>query len=544
MKRARFLNAFLFFISLIFFSYLFYIQCLRHNYYETKAKKQHQKKMIVLGARGNIYDRNGLPLATSERCYSIFCTPRYSPDKTRLINELTRLTYKGKREIRKLVKQNKFFWVARKVSNKKKEEFMEIEDPSIGFTNDLNRRYNMPEIFSNLIGRCGLDNRGIEGLELQLNEVLNGQSGFTIYQKCPTGELIPYANYPEKEPKPGRDVYLTIDLQLQATLYQHLKQCLLKEEARYAAGLIINPRTGEILALVNVGAENDKRNHVICDEFEPGSTFKVITLAYALLHGFKETNIINTEGGKVTVRGHTIHDFRNYGIITLKQAIAHSSNVAMVKISQKFDREGFYLLMRDFGLGELTGIEFPGEVTGRIPDWRKLNDVEFATLSFGQGVAVNLLQLAFVYQAIANNGVLNKPLLISSIKDHQRTVYRGRPLRIRRVIPQEYARRITEILCDVVEEGSGTAAAVEGVRVAGKTGTAQKVVNGRYSRNAIITTFIGYFPAESPEYLIAIMFDEPKKGYWASTIAAPVFKDVAQSIYQIGGLHYAIKNTD
>ncbi len=544
MKRARILNALLFFISLIFFSYLFYIQFLRHSYYEVRAKKQHQKKMIVLGARGNIYDRNGLPLATSERCYSIFCTPRYSVDKTRLINELARVSHRKKSEIRKLVRKNKFFWVARKVSSKQKEEFMQINDPGIGFTNDLKRRYNMPEIFGSLIGRCGLDNRGIEGLELELNHILNGQSGFIIYQKCPTGELIPYTNYPEKEPKPGRDIYLTIDLQLQAALYHHLKECLIKEQARYAAGLIVNPRTGEILALVNVGQKNDHRNHIICDEFEPGSTFKVITLAYALLHGFKETNIINTEGGKIKVGGHTIHDFRNYGIITLKQAIAHSSNVAMVKISRKFDRQGFFLLMRDFGLGELTGIEFPGEVPGRIPDYKKLNDVEFATLSFGQGIAVNLLQLTFVYQAIANNGVLNKPLLISCIKNHKKTIYRGKPLRIRRVIPEDCARRITEILCNVIKEGSGTAAAIDGLKIAGKTGTSQKFVNGKYSRNAIITTFIGYFPADSPEYLIAVMFDEPKKGFWASTIAAPVFKDVAQSIYQIGGLHYAIKYSD
>lgn len=541
MMRIRIFNIFLFLISLIFFSYLFYIQCIKHEYYETKAKNQHEKKIVILGARGNIYDRNGLPLATSQQCFSIFCTPQYIADKDRLAKEVAIISGKRETQVKELIDKGNFFWIEKKVDLAKRDEYLEIDEPGIGFTHDLNRQYNMPDVFMSLIGKCGSDNRGIEGLELQLNDILSGTSGFTIYQKDPTGDIFPYHNYPENKPQPGKDVFLTIDLQLQAILYNNLKACLVKEDARYASGLIIDPHTGEILALVNVGKDSDTRNHVICDEFEPGSTFKLIPLTYALMNGFKENDLIDTEGGKITVRGHTIHDYRNYGTVTFKQAIVHSSNVAMVKISKDFDRQKFFLLLRDFGFGQLTGIEFPGEVKGRLPKAKKINDIEFATLAFGQGLTVNLLQLAFAYQVIANNGVLNKPMVIREIKDKNKTIYRTKPLRIRRAIDEEITARVTDILCSVVEEGSGVDAALQEVRIAAKTGTAQKVVNGKYSNSSIITTFIGYFPAESPDYLIAIMFDEPKRGLWASTIAAPVFRNIAQTICQINSGHYAIK---
>jgi len=541
MKRTRVLNIALFFIAIVYFSYLFYIQCIKHQYYENRAKNQHEKKFVLVGARGNIYDRNGLPLATSNQCFSVFCTPRYICNKEKIIGEVALISGRPEREIKKLVEKGKFFWIERKIDVLKRDKYLDIDDSGIGFTHDLKRQYNMPEIFASFIGKCGLDNIGIEGLELQLNDVLTGKSGFAIYQKDPTGDIFPYHNYPERDPCPGQDVYLTIDLHYQAILHANLSECLIREDAKYAAGLIVDPNSGEILALVNIGRNGDTRNHIICDEFEPGSTFKLITLTYALLNGFREDDLIDTEGGKYKVHGHIIHDFRDYGTVTFKQAIAHSSNVAMVKMAQEFDRKEFLLLMRDFGFGQLSGIELPGEVKGRLPDSDKINDVEFSTLVFGQGLTVNLLQLVFAYQAVANGGNLNKPIIIHNIKNHDKITYQSKPLRIRRVIDSETAESATDILCSVVTEGSGYEASMEGVEVAGKTGTAQKVVNGSYSSSSIITTFVGYFPADSPDYLVAIMFDEPKRGLWASTIAAPVFKNVAHSIYQINSHQYAVK---
>ncbi len=541
MIRTKLLNILLFLISIVFFSYIFYIQFFKHGYYEKRARQQHEKKYVLFGSRGNIYDRNGVPIATSEQCFSVFCTPRYTVGADRLARELAFVSGGSRDELRKLIRSRDFFWVEMKVDQEQRDRYLKINDPSIGFTHDLNRRYNMPEIFTSLIGRCGTDNRGIEGLELQFDDVLSGDSGFTVYQKDPTGSIFPYHNHTGKEPESGSNVYLTIDLQLQAILYDKLSDCLKKEKARYAAGIIVQPRSGNILAMVNVGSDHDNRNHIVCDEFEPGSTFKLMPLTFAIQNGALETDIIDTEAGKIKVHGHLINDYRDYGIVTLRQAIAHSSNVAMVKLSRKFDRESFLLMIRDFGFGEVTGIEFPGETRGRVPDAEEVNDVEFATMVFGQGLTVNLLQLGMAYQAIANDGVLCKPTILREIRDGGRKIHEGRPLRIRRIVDASTAQRVTEILCSVVEEGSGTAAAFNGIKIAGKTGTAQKVIDGKYSNSAIIATFVGYFPADDPEYLIMLLIDEPKSGYWASTIAAPVFREVAQSVHQMSSHHYAAR---
>ncbi len=541
MIRTKMLNFFLFSVSLVFFSYVFYIQCFRHQYYEKKAKQQHEKKFILLGARGNIYDRSGVPIASSEPCFSIFCTPRYAGNVSKLVREVARISERSLTQIRHLVDKGDFFWVDMKVDIEKRDRYLAINDPSIGYTHDLNRRYNMPDIFESIIGKCGLDNHGIEGLELQFDEALSGEAGFAIYQKDPAGDIFPYNNYPEQVPQPGMDIYLTIDLQLQAILYDKLKDCMEKEDARTAAGLIIEPQTGNILAMVNVGRNGDQRNHIICDEFEPGSTFKLVALTFALENGANETDKIDTEAGKIKIRGHTINDYRDYGVVTLRQAIAHSSNVAMVKLSREFDREGLMLLARDFGFGELTGIEFPGEVRGRLPDADAMNDIDFATFVFGQGLTVNMLQLGMAYQVVANSGVLNKPNILQAVRDGEKNIYEGTALRIRRVIDESIAERLTDILCSVIEEGSGAAAAFNDMRIAGKTGTAQKVVNGSYSNRAVIATFVGFFPATDPDYLILLMIDEPKSGYWASTIVAPVFREIALSLYQMSSHHYAAK---
>jgi len=541
MKRIKVFNALLIGSALVYFIYVFYIQCLRFGYYQKIAKLEHEKKMVICGARGNIYDRSGVPLATSQPCYTVFCTPRYSTSKNILASSISRISGRPQAGIKKEIENGKFFWVDKKISLDRRDQYLNLNDPGLGFTHDLNRQYNMPEIFGSLLGMCGTDNKGLEGLELQLDQYLTGRSGFVIYQKDPTGEIFPYHNYPEREPKPGQDVYLTIDLQLQAVLYTNLKDYLVKEDARSASGLIIEPTTGEILAMVNIGRNGDDRNHALCDEFEPGSTFKLVTLAYGLMNGHREGEKINTEGGKIKVGGYTINDFKNYGIVTLRQAVAHSSNVAMVKMSRDFDRKKFSLLIRDFGFTQMTGIELPGEVRGVLPDLPRMKELEFATLSFGQGFTCSLLQLAFAYQAVANRGVLNKPYLVREIRQGNKIAYQAKSLRVRRVLDSELAVKISDILCGVVDEGSGSEAKLEGIRIAGKTGTAQKVVAGRYSNTAIITTFIGYFPADAPQYLVAIMLDEPKKGLWASAIAAPVFKRVAQSICQMNSSQYAIK---
>ncbi len=541
MKRMKLFNGLIFSISCAFFCYIFFIQCIKFKHYQNISRREHQKKIVLCGARGNIYDRNGLPLALSEPCFSVFCTPIYSRARAKLMRGISEISERPLSEIKELVEKNKFFWIERKISARKKDEYLNLNDPSIGFTHDLNRIYTMPKIFGSVLGKCSIDNRGLEGLELLFDNILTGISGFIVYQKEPNGDIFPYYKYPEKEPMSGQDLYLTIDLQFQTILYSHLTECLKQEDARRGSGLIINPKTGEILAFVNISTDGQQRNSVVCDEFEPGSTFKLLGLAYALQSGIKENDKFDTHGGKITINGHTINDNKNYGKLTLGQAIAHSSNVVMAELSRKFDIENFLLFVKDFGFTQPTGIELPGEVRGRLMREKNLNDIEFATLLFGQGITCNFLQLTFAYQAIANSGILNKPILVMKIMEKDRITYQARPLKIRKVVESDIAQKVTDILCGVVDEGSGIEAKIEGMRVAAKTGTAQKVIDGKYSSSAIVTTFVGYFPADEPEYLIAILVDEPKKGLWASSIVAPLFRKIAQSVCQAANLQYAIK---
>mgnify|MGYP001585799403 CR=1 FL=1 len=244
MKRIKLYNGLLIGTALVYFVYVFYIQCLRFGHYQKIAKLEHEKKMVICGARGHIYDRAGVPLATSQPCYTIFCTPRYSTSKNILASSISRISGRSLTSIKREVGTGKFFWVDKKISLARRDLYLNLDDPSVGFTHDLKRQYNMPEIFGGLIGKCGTDNKGLEGLELQLDQFLTGRSGFVIYQKDPTGEVFPYHNYPEREPKSGLDVYLTIDLQLQAVLYSNLKDYLEKEDAQSASGLIVDPNTG------------------------------------------------------------------------------------------------------------------------------------------------------------------------------------------------------------------------------------------------------------------------------------------------------------
>lgn len=539
MRRVKIINALFFIISLVFFLYIGYIQCIRFRHYQKVARREHEQRMVLAATRGNIYDRQDQIIASSAQCFSIFCTPRYSNDPRRLARDLAALSRRTLSDVSDKISAGTFFWIERKVPLEKKEEYLALKDPSIGFCHDIHRRYNLPELFTSVVGRCSSDNQGIEGLEYYFDDLLRGKSGFVVYQRSATGDLFPYVNHPEKDPEPGRDLYLTIDLQLQSILYAHLKNAMEKESARAASGIVVDPRTGEILAMANIGSDKDTRNHAVCDEFEPGSTFKIVPLAFALLNGAKSDNTIDTEGGKIKVANHVVRDYRDYGVVTLREAIAHSSNVAMVKLSKDFDRRDYFVLLRDFGFTQPTGIELPGEVSGRVPDPGKMNNVEFATLSFGQGITCSFLQLVFAYQAIANDGMLCKPIIVREVRHQHRTVYRARPLRVRTVMDATLAQRITDILCTVVDKGSGTEARVDGIRIAGKTGTAQKVVDGRYSSTKVIATFIGYFPADDPEYLVGIMLDEPSKGLWASTIACPAFKQIAQSIWQMNGHEYA-----
>ncbi|HID31976.1 MAG TPA: penicillin-binding protein 2, partial [bacterium (Candidatus Stahlbacteria)] len=291
------------------------------------------------------------------------------------------------------------------------------------------------------------------------------------------------------------------------------------------------PQSGKILAMVNVNG-GSCHNSVVSDEFEPGSTFKIVTLASALIEGLNLDEKIDVSGGKIKIYGHTIHDFRDYGILNLKGVFVHSSNVGAVKIGKRIRPGIFFQTARSLGFGNLTGILLPGEAKGKIYRPAEMGRMRYANNCFGQGVTVTLLQLTNSYAAIASGGRLYRPMIVEEIRESKR-VYAFKPFLIRRVLNLDICEKIKEVLAAVVDTGTGKLARNEVFKICGKTGTAQKAGVGGYLPDRIITSFCGFFPKDDPQYVVGIMLDEPDVGKWASQITAPIFGTIVASMIRM-----------
>lgn len=538
MKRSALINLYftLFWIGML--AFLFYIQIVKRSHFQTLARIQHEKKIELLPERGDLYDAQARLIATSTHCYSAYVLSKYVKNKKRAAQLLAKSNLGSYDEFFSKLREKQFFWLKRKFEIREKEMIEALDIFGVFILDDMKRTYPFGSLFTSMVGKVDADNQGIEGLEYELNDILKGVKGYSVFQKKPSGEGFPYHRYPSQEPKAGNDVYLTIDLDVQEIMYDEIKTQVKDCEAAAGMGLALDVRTGEILALVSISNGQPWRNTVINDEYEPGSTFKILTAAAALTKGWQETDQIDARGGFIKYCGHKIKDYRDYGVITFKQIFEFSSNVGVVRVSQTLDRDKFNLIGRNLGFGEKTGIELPGEAKGTFVVNRKTSNINFANIAFGQGVTTTLLQLSQAYAAIANGGRLFKPHIIKEIKNGNAIVYESEPVFVRQSVSRELATRLVAIMEGVVANGSGVKAKVEEVTVAGKTGTAQKVVNGSYSHDKIIASFLGFFPAEAPCLLVAIVVDEPTKGKWASDLCAPVFRRAAKRIINLPKYNY------
>ncbi len=538
MKRITLLNLFFTVLWFIVLAFLFYIQLIKSNHFQAMAQIQHKKKIELLPKRGDLYDASGRLIATSYHCFSAYVLPKYLDNKKRAARRLADAGYGSYNKFIENFKDNGFLWLKRKFTEQEKKKIEDLDIFGVFIIDDMKRIYPFGELFASMVGKVDADNQGIEGLEYELNDYLKGEKGYSIFQKKPSGEGFPYHRYPNQEPIAGFDVYLTIDLDLQQILYEEIKAQIDETSASSGMGLILEPVTGEILALVNICNGRPWRNKVISDEFEPGSTFKVVTAATALDKGWRESDLIDARGGYIKYCGYKIKDFRDYGIITFKETFEHSSNVGVVKISQSLDREKFNIFARNLGFGEWTGIELPGEAKGNFVVNNKTSNIRFANICFGQGITTTLLQLSQAYATVANGGRLYRPYIIKLIKRNKNVYHQGEPILVRQALSKNLTDRLIAILTDVVENGSGVKAKVEDMSIAGKTGTAQKVDNGNYSHEKIIASFIGFFPTEAPSLLIALVLDEPQKGKWASDLCAPMFGRIAKRVVNLPKYNY------
>ncbi|HSA31094.1 MAG TPA: penicillin-binding protein 2 [Candidatus Omnitrophota bacterium] len=528
--------------ALAFFSFrLVFIQIFRSQHLEKLAKRQHNHSIEIEPIRGTIYDRKGRPLALNIAAYSLYANPRQmsEDDKKKAIAELPRVLGLPPAFLKERLSRDKFFvWIQRKMPLSVSEEIRALKINGLGFIRESKRHYPNNYLAAHVIGFAGIDGHGLEGLELQFDEYLRGESGWMkIVRDARQRDLMMDLGF--IPPKDGFHIVLTLDETIQFIAEEALDKAFAQHKALSATIIVMNPKTGEILALANRPTyelsnpggsdEASRTNRAIAHVYEPGSVFKIVAATAALEENvFKEEDVIFCENGTYKVGNHILHDHGSHGKLSFRQVIEQSSNIGTTKVAQKMGAEVFYKYAQRFRFGQLTGIDLKGEVGGVLKHPSRWSATTIGALPIGHEVTVTPLQLVCAMSAVANGGVYMKPFVVKYITDHKEMVIREfQPEAIDRVMTPETCERLKKILQGAVESGTGKRARIKGVSVAGKTGTSQKVVGGQYSHDKYFASFIGFAPVEDPKIAVVVMFDEPHPSYFGGTVAAPVFQEVA-----------------
>ena len=475
---------------------------------------------------------------------SLYAVPNSIKDKEAVIDKLNSILGLDRAYLSdRLNRKKSFIWVARKLTPDKSEAVKKLNLKGLGFIKETKRIYPNSYLASHVIGFSGMDNVGLEGVERDYNKYLSGIPGWAIFLR---DARLKKLDIWEKMVMPvdGLDVVLTVDEVIQYIAERELDKAYSSSNAKGASIIVMDPYTGKILAMANrptydlndfsAASRDSKRNRSICDLFEPGSVFKIVTASAALEEKkVSEEDIIFCENGAYRVGGRILHDYHAKGNLTFRQVIEESSNIGTVKVAMLLGADKLYRYLRAFGFGSKLGIDLSGEISGMISPVRLWSKTSITAIPMGQEVGVTDLQLVSAISVIANGGQLMKPYIIDSIRDNQgQVIKQNKPVLIRNVISLDTAMRIKKILTGVVEKGTGRLAKVSGFSAAGKTGTAQKIEpNGRYSETKFIASFIGFAPAQDPMLAIVVTIDEPRRGsHFGGVVAAPVFQKVANDV--------------
>lgn len=507
------------------------------------ARSQHIKTLNIQPKRGDIFDRNLKELAVSVEVDSIYARPANIANPRATALTLAPMLSMGSSEVEKRLRADKsFVWLKRQMELKDGDRARIMGIEGIGITKESRRYYPNRHLAANLIGFTGLDSTGLEGIELYYDSILKGIAKNVTGERDAMGRVMLYEDMEKKAPGRGMEVELTVDKTIQYIAENALKKAVESYKAKGATALVMNPHTGEVLAMANypnfdpndISGAGPRlwRNKTITDAFEPGSILKLFLISAAL-----EENIVNPknriwcENGKYRVADRVFHDTKEHGWLTVEEVIKYSSNIGAAKIGEKLGIERLIKYLKAFGFGEKTGIDLPGEGRGSFGDYRRGSGVALCTISFGHGVSATNIQLVSALSAIANGGFLMKPYTVRSIKDpNGNTISENNPVIIRRVISKEAAAKMTDMLITVTHGGgTGGNAAIDGFQVAGKTGTAQKpdLKNGGYLEDGYISSFMGFVPARNPKLAILVTVDEPRGEHYGGAVAAPVFREIA-----------------
>ena len=524
---------------------LFSLQVLQAAELTAKADRQHRKAVTVEGGRGGIYDRNGKALAMNLDVPSVFGVPASLENPSGVARDLARVLRVRADEIeRKLRQERSFVWIARKLDPEQGRSLERLSLEGIGTVMEGRRYYPKGPLLSHVLGFAGMDGQGLEGVERRYEPYLRGEKQMVVLQRDALGRTVFPKGLTEGGPSAGHSVILTVDEVIQYIAEKELSEAVTNSRAKGGTVIVMEPKTGAILAMaiypkfdpnaVKSISADLWRNRALTDAYEPGSTMKVFTAAAALdEHVMTPATMIHGENGQMLVAGRVVHDHEKQGWMTFAQVVQKSSNIGAAKVAMAIGEERLYRYLRAFGFGERSEIDLPGEAAGLIKEPQAWGRQSLTSIAFGQEIGVTPLQLVTAVSAIANGGWLMKPYIVSEIRDGGGQVVKRMGAQVRRrPITLETAETMTAILEGVVTIGTGGRAAVPGYRVAGKTGTAQKIdpQNGRYSPTLFVASFTGFVPAEAPRLAIAVVIDEPHSDQWGGTIAAPVFRKIAEQV--------------
>lgn len=539
-RRLRLLFLFFAAVFAAVFARAFWLQGIRAASLGRLAANQHRETVTVSPARGAIYDRTGIQLAIAERATTVYADPRavrnpggvaMAAAKALKLDSTTLLATLADRT-------HGFVYVERKADPVRAKVLEERKLPGLGFYGEERRAYPLHSVGSQVVGYAGVDNRGLAGIERSLDRVLAGRSGRRTVVRDPIGRAINVVDSGSE--REGQDVHLTIDHVLQANAEAVLRRTVADWGAKSANAIVLDAHTGAILAMAvaptfdanqfNMVPTDWQRNRAVTDTYEPGSTFKLVTVAGALSERLVTPGSAFTLSPSIHIADREIHDAEQRGTerLSVAQILSRSSNVGAVTLAQLLGPRRLMSWIERFGFGRRTGIGFPGESRGIVLPLRRWSGSTIGNVPIGQGIAVTPVQMAAAYAAVANHGVWIQPHLVSRVAGEAPV----RPIR-RRVISRKVARQLTRMLRDVVDEGTGTKAAVPGYQVAGKTGTAAKPDSvGGYSRSRYVASFVGLVPASRPRIVIMVSVDEPRRTIWGGTVAAPAFQRIASFALQ------------
>jgi stage V sporulation protein D (sporulation-specific penicillin-binding protein) len=525
---------------------LVYVQFFRSGWLLENAMDQRVRDIPVEAKRGTIFDRNGKELAVSINLESAYAIPAEIRDKEQTAAQLAAILGLDKEKLLKRLNQpSSLIWVQRKIDTDKAQKIKALNLSGIGLTQESKRYYPESTLAAHVLGFAGIDSQGLDGVESTYDAYLKGKKGRIVIEYDAGGREIPNATHKFIPPQDGDVVYLSIDKVIQFIVERELEQVIQETQAMAATIVAMNPQTGEILALANrptydpnhYGDYTPKlwRNSALSNSYEPGSTFKIVTAAA----GLQEKAVRQTDPffdpGFAEVQGRHIRCWKpgGHGSQTFLEVVKNSCNPGFIAVGLRLGADTFYNYLHAFGFDKITETDLPGEAKGILIPRERTKPINIATMSMGQGIAVTPIQLLTAVAAVANDGVLLKPQIVREIRNKEGQLVKAFNTEVvRQVIAPEIAQELKGILEQVVADGTGRNAFIEGYRIAGKTGTAQKVGAGGYEQGRYVASFVGFAPANDPKIALLVIIDEPQGLYYGGQIAAPVFGRVMKDVLQ------------